>query len=236
MRCGRARSSVPMTIRSGRMKSSIAAPSRRNSGLEATSKRPAGSGLARIRSTSSAGADRDGRLGDTRAPPASASASPISRGGAVDVVRSAWPSPRRDGVPTAMKTASAPVTAVFRSVVNDSRPAAALLATSWSSPGSKIGISPREGARSCSASMSTQVTDTPKSEKQAPETRPTYPSRSSQCAWARSPLVVIVNAAQNGLSRALFPPRPARRAAATARMEEKAGDPPLFRPLDHSIR
>ncbi len=41
-----------------------------------------------------------------------------------------------------MNTASAPATAAGRSVVNESRPAAAFFATSASSPGSKIGISP----------------------------------------------------------------------------------------------
>src|SRR6266851_750001 len=74
-----------------------------------------------------------------------------------------------------MNTASAPVTAALRSVVKLSRPAAALLATSWSRPGSKIGISPRLKRSILAASLSTQVTVTPNSEKQAPETSPTYP-------------------------------------------------------------
>ena len=44
--------SVPMTTRSGRMKSSIAAPSRRNSGFEQTSKSASGRAPRMIRSTS----------------------------------------------------------------------------------------------------------------------------------------------------------------------------------------
>ena len=43
--------STPMTIRSGRMKSAIAAPSRRNSGFEATSKSAFGLASATIRLT-----------------------------------------------------------------------------------------------------------------------------------------------------------------------------------------
>jgi hypothetical protein len=43
---------VPMTTLSGRMKSSMAEPSRRNSGLETTSKSASGRVSAMIRSTS----------------------------------------------------------------------------------------------------------------------------------------------------------------------------------------
>ena len=48
-----ASSSVPTTIRSGRLKSSIAAPSRRNSGFETTAKSASGRSRRMIRSTSS---------------------------------------------------------------------------------------------------------------------------------------------------------------------------------------
>jgi len=72
-----------------------------------------------------------------------------------------------------MKTASAPGTAEARSVVKRSLPAALFLATSWSSPGSKMGISPRSRRSIFDASLSTQVTSTPNSEKQAPVTSPT---------------------------------------------------------------
>jgi len=53
--------------------------------------------------------------------------------------------------------------------------AAQLAATSASSPGSKIGISPCRSRAIFAASWSTQITDTPNSEKHAPDTRPTYP-------------------------------------------------------------
>ncbi len=46
-------SSTPTTIRSGRLKSEIAAPSRRNSGFEATETSASGLISRRIRSTSS---------------------------------------------------------------------------------------------------------------------------------------------------------------------------------------
>ena len=52
----------------------------------------------------------------------------FARGG-VDVgLRSAWPSPRRDGVPTAMNTTSASLTAAARSVAKESRPSLTLSA------------------------------------------------------------------------------------------------------------
>ena len=51
-------------------------------------------------------------------------------------LRSAWPSPRRLGVPTAMKTASAAATADAKSVEKTSRPAAILALTRASKPGS----------------------------------------------------------------------------------------------------
>jgi len=72
-----------------------------------------------------------------------------------------------------MKTASASATGALRSVAKSSRPAFTLEATSASSPGSKIGISPRRKAAILSESLSTQVTWWPKSAKQAPETSPT---------------------------------------------------------------
>jgi hypothetical protein len=53
-----------------------------------------------------AGADRHGRLGDDDGEAVDQAGDLL--GGSVDVERSAWPSPRRVGVPTAMNTASAP--------------------------------------------------------------------------------------------------------------------------------
>ena len=57
-----------------------------------------------------AGADRHGRLGDDHDRPGRA-ARPARATAANTKLRSAWPSPRRAGVPTAMNTASAPSTA-----------------------------------------------------------------------------------------------------------------------------
>ncbi len=53
-----------MTMRSGRLKSPIAAPSRRNSGLEATAKRAVVADFGEDALDFVAGADRHGRLGD----------------------------------------------------------------------------------------------------------------------------------------------------------------------------
>jgi hypothetical protein len=51
-------------MRSGRLKSSIAAPSRRNSGLETTANSASGARLADDALDLVAGADRHGRFGD----------------------------------------------------------------------------------------------------------------------------------------------------------------------------
>ena len=74
-----------------------------------------------------------------------------------------------------MNTASAPATAAFRSVVKDSRPALALTATTSSRPGSKIGMPPAFRVSTLPASLSMQITSWPNSDRQAPETSPTYP-------------------------------------------------------------
>src|SRR5580700_191611 len=104
-----------------------------------------------------------------------------------------------------MNTASAPSSAVLRSVVKLNRPAAALAETSCSRPGSKIGISPRCKRAIFSASLSTQVTDTPNSEKQAPETSPTYPVPIIATRICRLPSERLATAAQNGPAGGLFP-------------------------------
>src|SRR5205085_6443513 len=104
-----------------------------------------------------------------------------------------------------------------RSVVKLSRPAAALLATSWSRPGSKIGTSPRIRRSILSASLSTQVTDTPNSEKHAPETRPTYPVPIIAIRiGSLSAVFLSLDAAQNGPWVELFPRPSVRRADAPA--------------------
>src|SRR5512147_1709850 len=75
-----------------------------------------------------------------------------------------------------MNTALAPATADARSDENFSRPPLTLLETRSARPGSKIGISPPFSWAILSVSLSTHVTSTPNSEKQAAETSPTYPA------------------------------------------------------------
>ena len=100
------------------------------------------------------------------------SACPIARATARTLDKSACPSPRI-GVPTAMKMISQARTAPARSVVNDSRSAAALRCTISASCGSKNGISPCRSFSILAASASTHVTVLPSSAKHAPVTRPT---------------------------------------------------------------
>src|SRR5512133_3741884 len=76
-----------------------------------------------------------------------------------------------------MNTAFAPATADVRSDENFRRPPPTLLETRSARPGSKIGISPPSSRAILSVSLSTQVTSTPNSEKQAAETSPTYPAQ-----------------------------------------------------------
>src|SRR5271169_3083479 len=100
-----------------------------------------------------------------------------------------------------MNTASAPATAAGRSVVKESLPAAALLATSASRPGSKIGISRCCRRAILPLSWSTHVTSTPNSEKHAPETSPTYPVPTIAMRISVDP---YANAAKNGSPAGLF--------------------------------
>ena len=99
-----------------------------------------------------------------------------ARPAAQDGARSCHPSqpaPRRLGVPTAIKTASASSQASSRLSVKDSRFAAVFRAISRARPGSKIGVLPARSKASLSAFLSTQTTSCPKSDRQTPETRPT---------------------------------------------------------------
>src|ERR1019366_7130991 len=127
-------SSLPTTTRSGCLKSWMAAPSRRNSGFDTTANSASARASRMIRSTSSPVPTGTVDLVITTVKPSSAPA--ISRAASYTKVRSAWPSPRREGVPTAINTASAAFTAPGRSLVNVSRPARALAATRSLSPGS----------------------------------------------------------------------------------------------------
>src|SRR5260370_4467504 len=81
----------------------------------------------------------------------------------------------REGVPTARNMASAARMAAADSLAKDNRPAATLLATSASSPGSKIGSFPFWRVRIFSAFLSMQVSTWPQPEKHDPATSPTYP-------------------------------------------------------------
>src|SRR5207237_8372248 len=65
--------------------------------------------------------------------------------------------------------------AAAESVVNDSRAASTLRATNASRPGSNSGTVPFCNCAILAVSLSMHVTTWPKSEKQAPDTRPTYP-------------------------------------------------------------
>jgi len=81
----------------------------------------------------------------------------ISRTASNTKLRSAWPSPRRDGVPTAIITPSASATPTALPA-KASRPWRTLASTSSARPGSKIGISPRSSAAIRAGSLSMQVT------------------------------------------------------------------------------
>jgi hypothetical protein len=89
--------------------------------------------------------------------------------------RSAWPSSRRDGVPTAMNTASAEPTASLKSIEKDRRESLTLLRTSSSKPGSKKGISQRCSARILVVSLSIANYMMAKVSQAGADTNPTYP-------------------------------------------------------------
>jgi hypothetical protein len=160
-----------MTMRSGRLKSSIAAPSRRNSGLETTAK--SASGLPRDDPLDLvAGADRHGRLGDDDGEALDQLAAMVARrlidiGEVGMAVATARRRADRDEDDLGAATASA------SSVVKESRPARTLLATSASRPGSKIGISPRLSAAILLGVLVDAGHLMAEIGKQAPETRPT---------------------------------------------------------------
>src|SRR5262245_17108908 len=72
-----------------------------------------------------------------------------------------------------------------------SRPAATFRATSSSSPGSKMGISPVFSLSMRSLSLSIQVTFQPKSAKHAADTRPTYPAPIMQIFMTKFPTLPL---------------------------------------------
>ena len=129
----RARSlKAPMTIRSGRWKSSIAAPSLRNSGFDTTS---IGTLVRAVTSACIRAAVPTGTVLLLTMTVYRSAASAIWWATFIATRRSALPS-SPCGVPTAMNTTSAPRTAPGRSAVKEIRSAAILRPSSSSRPGS----------------------------------------------------------------------------------------------------
>src|SRR5579875_545694 len=148
-----------LVLRSGFMQSLTASPSFRNSGLDTTS-----NSTAALRAFNAAAISARTRsavpTGTVDLFTITAGLSrcvPMLRATATTYCRSALPS-SSGGVPTAMKITCPCATPAAPSVVNVSRPVAWLRLTSGSSPGSKIGISPRSRRATLAASTSTHST------------------------------------------------------------------------------
>ena len=167
-------SSAPMTTRSGRMKSSTAAPSFRNSGFETTAKPMS----APRRESSSAIASRTrsavptGTVDLSMTILCSVMRVPMLRAAASTYCMSADPS-SSGGVPTAMNCSVPWATAASTSVVNRSRPAVTLRAIIASRPGSWMGTPPAFRMSILRLSTSRHSTSLPTSAKHAPVTSPT---------------------------------------------------------------
>ena len=166
--------SAPTTTRSGRMKSSMAAPSLRNSGFDTTSN---STSALRFVSDSATAAPTlspvpTGTVDLVTTTLYSVMCSPIERATASTYLRSAEPS-SSGGVPTAMSCSWPWATPSAAEVVNRRRSASALVLISASRPGSWMGISPRLRPSIFLASTSTQSTSLPASARHAPVTRPT---------------------------------------------------------------
>src|SRR5689334_15650964 len=160
-----------MITRSGFMKSSTARPSRKNSGFDTTSK----SDLqfpAIARCTFSA--VPTGTVLLSMMILYSLMIFPRSLATLRMAERSAEPS-SPGGVGSASKMSSESFTLSARLVVNFSRPSRKFRVNNFSSPGSKMVISPFESLFTFSLSISTQITVFPVSAKQVPVTKPTYP-------------------------------------------------------------
>ncbi len=168
---------MPITTLSGDIKSFMAAPSFRNSGLDASSKgmsvRPRRSSSALTVCLTLADVPT-GTVDFVTSSVFRSMAAPNSRATDSTWLRSAEPS-SSEGVPTAQNTISTCPRTSVSEVAKCRRPAALLRPTRSDSPGSYIGISPALSRAIFSVSMSTQVTLTPISAKHAPETSPTYP-------------------------------------------------------------
>ena len=162
---------APITTRSGYLKSFIASPSLRNSGLDTIVNNPFFLFLFKIFSI----------------------LSPVPMG-TVDFVtiilwvliffeinwatentwlRSAETPSFAVGVPTAIKTISDLLIEPIKSSEKLSLPASKFFLTNSDKPGSNIGISPFTSLLNFSLSLSIQITLLPRSEKQTPDTKPT---------------------------------------------------------------
>jgi hypothetical protein len=167
-------SSAPITTRSGRMKSSTAAPSFRNSGFDTTAN---GVSTPRARSSSlttarTRSAVPTGTVDLSTMILYSVIRRPMFLAAARTYFMSADPS-SSGGVPTAMNCRTPCATAASWSVVKRSRPAATLRAIIAASPGSWIGTPPASSTPIFCASTSRQRTSLPTSARQVPVTRPT---------------------------------------------------------------
>jgi hypothetical protein len=166
----------PITMRSGRMKSSTAAPSFRNSGFDTTANGistprffNASAMTSRTRSAVPTGTVD---LSTTIVQPFIRS--PIARAAFSTYCMSAPPS-SSGGVPTAMNCIVPCATAVSTSVVKRNRPAATLRSIIGCRPGSWIGTPPATNMSILRESTSKHSTSWPTSARQVPVTRPTYP-------------------------------------------------------------
>src|SRR5690606_976136 len=185
-------SRLPMAMRSAATRSPIAVPSFRSREAETTEN----SCAAPRRASSPAMASRTrsavptGTVLLSTTTQRSANSDPIARATASTCDRSAEPS-SVGGVPTAMKTTSAPVIASAASSVKRIRCCASPRSSKGTRPGSWIGTSPRFSRATRSASTSTQATWLPISAKQAAVTSPTYPApkTASRIVWAFLPSV-----------------------------------------------
>ena len=162
-------SSVPITTRSGRMKSSIAPPSFRNSGLAQMWN---GTSVSAAMAARTFAAVPTGTVDLVTMTFGSFRCRPIAPAAASTCERSAEPS-SSGGVPTAMKITWARSTAGPSSVVNSRRFCSWLRRTIGSRPGSWMGIWLRCSRSIFPRSLSTHTTSLPVSAKQAPATRPT---------------------------------------------------------------
>src|SRR5471030_620296 len=166
--------SQPMTMRSGRMKSSTAAPSFMNTGTATTENLEASARAASSSCTAALtrSAVPTGTVDLSTMTLYSVMCLPMLRAAASTYCKSAEPS-SSGGVPTAMNCRQPCATEAATSVEKCKRPAARLRATTSSRPGSWIGMPPLLSMAIFFSSTSRQKTSLPNSARQAPVTRPT---------------------------------------------------------------